>query len=162
MGIQPIYKPEGTYCRRFFQNEWRNRQWSILLGGRLDKHNLINHVIFSPRANIRFNPVENVNLRASYSVGFRAPQAFDEDLHIENVGGTISMIELADNLKEEKSQSFSVSADVYHRWGAFQGNFLLEGFYTNLSDVFALREIGVRDGTIINERYNEKVRKCMD
>ena len=140
----------------FFQNEWRNRQWSILLGGRLDKHNLINHVIFSPRANIRFNPVENVNLRASYSVGFRAPQAFDEDLHIENVGGTISMIELADNLKEEKSQSFSVSADVYHRWGAFQGNFLLEGFYTNLSDVFALREIGVRDGTIINERYNEK------
>lgn len=113
-------------------------------------------MIFSPRANIRFNPVENVNLRASYSVGFRAPQAFDEDLHIENVGGTISMIELADNLKEEKSQSFSVSADVYHRWGAFQGNFLLEGFYTNLSDVFALREIGVRDGTIINERYNEK------
>lgn len=119
-------------------------------------------MIFSPRANIRFNPVENVNLRASYSVGFRAPQAFDEDLHIENVGGTISMIELADNLKEEKSQSFSISADVYHRWGAFQGNFLLEGFYTNLSDVFALREIGVRDGTIINERYNEKARKCMD
>lgn len=78
------------------------------MGGRIDKHNLINHVIFSPRANIRFNPVENVNLRASYSVGFRAPQAFDEDLHIENVGGTISMIELAGNLKEEKSQSFSV------------------------------------------------------
>lgn len=140
----------------FLQNEWKNRQWSILLGGRLDKHNMLNHVIFSPRANLRFNPTENINLRASYSHGFRAPQAFDEDLHIENVGGTVSMIELAKNLKEEKSQSFSISADIYHRWGAFQGNFLAEGFYTTLSDVFALREIGERDGIIINERYNEK------
>lgn len=77
------------------------RKWSILLGGRLDKHNLIDHVIFSPRANLRFNPSEDINLRLSYSSGFRAPQAFDEDLHIENVGGTVSMIERAKNLKEE-------------------------------------------------------------
>ena len=155
-GYNRYTKQNVRIASAFFQNEWKNRQWSILLGGRLDKHNLIDHVIFSPRANLRFNPTENVNLRASYSVGFRAPQAFDEDLHIENVGGTVAMIELADNLKEEKSQSFSISADVYHRWGAFQGNFLLEGFYTDLSDAFALRETGVRDGVIINERYNEK------
>ena len=55
---------------------------------------MVDHVIFSPRANLRYNPTENMNLRASYSFGFRAPQAFDEDLHIENVGGTVSMIEL--------------------------------------------------------------------
>lgn len=97
-----------------------NEKWSILLGGRLDKHNLIDHVIFSPRANLRFNPSEDINLRLSYSSGFRAPQAFDEDLHIENVGGTVSMIERAKNLKEEKSQSFSASADMYHRFGAFR------------------------------------------
>ena len=46
----------------------------------------------------------------SYSSGFRAPQAFDEDLHVENVGGKVAMIELADNLKEERSQSLSASA----------------------------------------------------
>lgn len=73
----------------------------LLLGGRLDKHNMVDHVIFSPRANLRYNPTENMNLRASYSFGFRAPQAFDEDLHIENVGGTVSMIELAKDLTEE-------------------------------------------------------------
>ena len=106
----------------FLQNEWKNEKWSILLGGRLDKHNLINHVIFSPRANLRFNPSEDINLRLSYSSGFRAPQAFDEDLHIENVGGTVSMIERAKNLKEEKSQSFSASADMYHRFGAVLRN----------------------------------------
>lgn len=128
----------------------------FLLGGRLDKHNMVDHVIFSPRANLRYNPTENMNLRASYSFGFRAPQAFDEDLHIENVGGTVSMIELAKDLTEEKSQSLSISGDLYHRWGDFQGNLLIEGFYTLLSDVFALRQIGERDGIIINERYNEK------
>lgn len=154
-GYNRYTKQEVRIASAFFQNEWKSKQWSILLGGRLDKHNLLSHVVFSPRANLRFNPTENINLRASYSFGFRAPQAFDEDLHIENVGGTVSMIELADNLKEERSRSLSVSADMYHRWGAFQANFLVEGFYTDLLDVFALRQIGERDGIIINERYNE-------
>lgn len=48
------------------------------------------------------------------------------------------MIERAKDLKEEKSQSFSVSADMYHRFGAFQTNLLIEGFYTRLTDVFVL------------------------
>ena len=29
----------------FLQNEWKNDHWGFLIGGRLDKHNLINHVI---------------------------------------------------------------------------------------------------------------------
>lgn len=138
----------------FLQNEWKNEKWSLLVGGRLDKHNLIHRAIFSPRANLRFNPTKDINLRLSYSSGFRAPQAFDEDLHIENVGGTVSMIERAKNLKEEKSQSFSASADLYHRFGAFQVNLLAEGFYTRLSDVFVLEDIGERDGVLIKERRN--------
>ena len=139
----------------YLQNEWKNARWSILVGGRLDKHNLIDGVIFSPRANLRFNPTEKINLRASYSYGFRAPQAFDEDLHIDNVGGIVSMIRLADDLRVEKSQSVSLSADMYHSWGDWQGNLLLEGFFTDLSDVFALTEIGVENGVLIKERRNE-------
>ena len=34
----------------FLQNEWKNEKWSFLIGGRFDKHNLIDHLIFSPRA----------------------------------------------------------------------------------------------------------------
>lgn len=140
----------------YAQNEWKNEKWGILIEGRLDKHNLIDGVIFSPRANLRYNPSENVNLRASYSYGFRAPQAFDEDLHIDNVGGTVSMIRLAEDLTVEKSQSVSVSADLYHRWGYWQGNVLVEGFFTDLDDVFALRELGFNDeGILIKERHNE-------
>lgn len=139
----------------YAQNEWKNARWGILIGGRLDKHNLIDGLIFSPRANLRYNPAKNINLRASYSYGFRAPQAFDEDLHIDNVGGTVSMIRLADDLSVEKSQSVSLSADVYHSWGNWQANVLLEGFFTDLDDVFALKELGEEDGILIKERHNE-------
>lgn len=111
------------------QNEWKNKRWSFLIGGRLDKHNMMDHVIFSPRANIRFNPTEDINIRASYSSGFRAPQAFDEDMHISAVGGEVAMIQRAKDLSEEKSQSLSASVDFYHRFkNGIQLNFLVEGF----------------------------------
>lgn len=139
----------------YAQNEWKNHRWGILIGGRLDKHNLIKGIIFSPRANLRYNPTKNINLRASYSYGFRAPQAFDEDLHIDNVGGTVSMIRLAEDLRVERSQSVSLSADLYHSWGDWQGNLLIEGFFSDLEDVFALKEIGWEDGVLIKERHNE-------
>lgn len=116
----------------YLQNEWKTRKWSLLVGGRLDKHNLVDHVIFSPRVNVRFNPSEAVNLRVSYAGGYRAPQAFDEDMHIAIVGGERVRIQLADDLKEERSHSVSLSADLYHTFGKVQTNLLVEGFYTIL------------------------------
>lgn len=140
----------------YFQNEWKTKRWSLLVGGRIDKHNLVDHLIFSPRANVRFNPTEDVNLRVSYSSGFRAPQAFDEDMHIAIVGGERVRIRLASDLREERSHSMSASADLYHRFGQVQTNLLIEGFYTMLDDVFALRELTdkAEDGSTVKERYN--------
>ena len=139
----------------YLQNEWKTKRWSLLIGGRFDKHNLVDHVIFSPRANIRFNPSEAVNLRVSYAGGYRAPQAFDEDMHIAVVGGKRVRIRLADDLKEERSHSVSLSADLYHNFGRVQTNLLVEGFYTILDDVFALRDLeDTDDGGKIKERYN--------
>ncbi|MBQ5670643.1 MAG: TonB-dependent receptor [Tidjanibacter sp.] len=139
----------------YFQNEWRNSQWSILLGGRLDKHNLVSAPIFSPRANLRYNPTEEVSLRLSYAEGYRAPQAYDEDLHIAIVGGERTRIQLANDLREERSRSLSASAEVYHTFGSVATNIIVEGFYTRLEDVFALREIGHDDaGVAVQERYN--------
>ena len=147
----------------FLQNEWKNKRWSFLVGARMDKHNMIDNVVFSPRANVRFNPTEDINIRASYSSGFRAPQAFDEDMHISAVGGEIAMIRRAKDLKEEKSQSLSTSVDFYHRFkNGIQVNFLVEGFYTSLNDVFVLEEIGKDEqGNIIKERRNGSGAKVM-
>lgn len=156
LGYDRNFKQDVRIGSFFFQNEWKNKQWSFLLGGRLDKHNLVDHVIFSPRANFRFNPTENVNLRITYAGGFRAPQAFDEDLHVGVVGGERLVTVLAKNLKEERSNSFSVSADLYHKFGNVQTNLLIEGFYTDLNNVFALRQLDQPDaqGNIVQERYN--------
>lgn len=147
----------------FLQNEWKNKRWSFLVGARMDKHNMIDNVVFSPRANVRFNPTEDINIRASYSSGFRAPQAFDEDMHISAVGGEIAMIRRAKDLKEEKSQSLSTSVDFYHRFkNGIQVNFLVEGFYTSLNDVFVLEDIGKDEqGNIIKERRNGSGAKVM-
>lgn len=123
---------------------------------------MVDNAIFSPRANVRFNPNKDINFRLSYSHGFRAPQAFDEDLHVSMVGGEASIIRLAENLKEEKSQSLSASMDFYHRFGAVQTNFLVEGFYTDLRDVFVLTQIGHDDdGNLIMERQNGKGARVM-
>lgn len=156
LGYDRHFKQDVNIGSFFFQNEWKNKQWSFLLGGRLDKHNLMDHVIFSPRANLRFNPTENVNLRLTYAGGFRAPQAFDEDLHVGVVGGERLVTVLADNLKEERSNSFSLSADLYHKFGSVQTNLLIEGFYTDLNNVFALRQLNHPDaqGNTVQERYN--------
>ncbi|MEG1587418.1 MAG: TonB-dependent receptor [Bacteroidales bacterium] len=153
-GYDRYTKQTVHIANAFVQNEWKSQKWGFLLGGRFDKHNLIDHLIFSPRANLRYNPTADINLRLTYSGGFRAPQAFDEDLHIENVGGSVSMIELADDLKEEKSHSFSLSGDIYQQFGAFQANLLIEGFYSKLSDVFVLEDMGDREGILIKQRRN--------
>ncbi|MDD7189519.1 MAG: TonB-dependent receptor [Prevotella sp.] len=156
LGYDRNFKQDVRIGSFFFQNEWKNKQWSFLLGGRLDKHNLVDHVILSPRANLRFNPTENVNLRITYAGGFRAPQAFDEDLHVGVVGGERLVTVLAKNLKEERSNSFSVSADLYHKFGNVQTNLLIEGFYTDLNNVFALRQLDQPDAqdNTVQERYN--------
>ena len=118
----------------FLQNEWKDDRWSILLGGRLDKHSLVKSAIFSPRANIRYNPNGKVNFRLSYSEGFRAPQYFDEDLHVDIAGGEHIVRVLSEDLQEERSRSVSGSIDFYHTVGSLQLNALAEGFFTHLKN----------------------------
>ncbi len=49
-----------------------------------------------------------------------------------------------------------MSADMYHRFGNVQTNLLVEGFFTDLRDVFALRQLDGLDanGNAVLERYN--------
>lgn len=156
LGYDRHFKQDVHIGSFFFQNEWKSKQWGFLVGGRMDKHNLVDNIIFSPRANLRYNPTDNLNFRLTYAGGFRAPQAFDEDLHVGVVGGERLVTILADKLKEERSNSFSISADIYHKFGNVQTNLLLEGFYTDLDDVFALRQLDRPDaqGNTVQERYN--------
>lgn len=154
-GYHRNMKQDVEIAGGFVQNEWRMKELTVLIGARLDKHNLIDNLIFSPRVNFLYHPTENLQARLTYSTGFRAPQAYDEDLHVTAVGGEGVQIKLADNLREERSNSFSGSVDWTLPIGHWQSNILLEGFYTDLRHVFVLEDVGKNEnGDMIKERRN--------
>ena len=148
----------------FFQSEWKASLYSFLIGGRLEKNNLIDNLILSPRANFLFKPSDEFQLRASYANGYRAPQAYDEDLHVLQVGGEAVLLTLNKDLEQEVSNSFSLSTDIYKQLSDnIQTNILVEGFYTDLANAFALRDLGYdsTNNAVIKERYNASGARIM-
>ena len=155
VGYQRDMKQDVRIASAVVQSEWKMNDFSLLAGGRMDKHNLIENPILSPRVNLLYKPKETFQARLTYSTGFRAPQAYDEDLHVTAVGGEGVQIKLAEGLREERSNSFSGSVDYTTTFGHWQANVLVEGFYTGLADVFILEDIGLdENGYAIKERRN--------
>ena len=154
-GYNRDLKQEVRIASAFFQNEWKVSDFTLLAGFRVDDHNLIDNIIFSPRVNMLYKPSDAFQGRLTWSTGFRAPQAYDEDLHVTAVGGEGVLINLAEGLKPEKSNSFSGSVDLSGQIGHFQTNLLIEGFYTELNDVFYLHSVGYdAKGNLLQERRN--------
>jgi len=127
---------------------------NLLAGIRIDKHSEIGTVIPSPRLSLIFKGIKNLALRATYSTGFRAPQIFDEDLHITQTGGEGMLIVNSGDLKEERSNGFSAGLDFGRQSNGRVFSFSLGGFYTRLTDTFTLREIASTDNARVFERFN--------
>ena len=137
--IDQITKNLGT----FFQSDWEiTQKLNLLSGFRVDSNNLVDDLVVSPRFSLLYKSDSNVQLRATWSTGFRAPQAFDTDLHIAFAGGGVSRISLDEDLVEERSNSFSASINYDKSTENFIAGFTLEGFYTKLRDAFYLNPIG--------------------
>ncbi|NLB25353.1 MAG: TonB-dependent receptor, partial [Bacteroidales bacterium] len=141
----------------FIQSDWSvTRKTTLLTGLRADKHNFVNNIILNPRISFLHKPNINTQLRFSWSTGFRAPQAFDADMHIAFAGGGIQTISLAENLKEERSQSLSASLNWDKPTEKYICGFTLEGFYTQLKNAFILEESGKdENGNSLMEKRNE-------
>ena len=152
--LSPALRQVIRNASQFAQIEWKNDRWSLLLGTRLDENSAVKKAIFSPRATLRYNPTKNFNIRATYAKGFRAPQVFDEDLHVGVVGGEAQRVTNADDLRPEISHSFSLSNDMYFTLGGAQVNLLVEGFYTRLLDVFTNYKDKSENGISYYTRHN--------
>ncbi len=138
----------------FLQSDWEfTPSLTLLSGVRMDKHNLIDGLVFSPRASLLYKYKLNTQIRVNYGTGFRAPQAFDTDLHIAFAGGGVSRIQLSPDLIPEKSKSFSASLNYDRPTEHFIAGFTVEGFYTKLNDAFFLQPIG-EDG--FGERFEKQ------
>ena len=154
ISLSPALRQVICNASQFAQIEWKNDRWSVLLGTRLDENSAVKKAIFSPRATLRYNPTKNINIRATYAKGFRAPQVFDEDLHVGVVGGEAQRVTNAEDLRPEISHSFSLSNDMYFTLGGAQVNVLVEGFYTRLLDVFTNYKDKSENGISYYTRHN--------
>ncbi len=127
----------------FGQSDWAvNKNITFLAGFRADKNNLVDKLIVSPRLSLLYKMNINTQFRLTWGTGFRAPQAFDTDMHIAFAGGGVSRISLANNLKEERSNSLSASMNYDKASEKYIWGFTIEGFYTKLKDAFYLHPIG--------------------
>ena len=121
----------------FFQSDWElTKSFNLLSGARFDKHSLLDNIVVSPRLSFLYKLRRETQFRLTYSTGFRAPQAFDTDLHMAFSGGGISRIILADDLKQERSKSLSASVNYDRASEQYVYGFTFEGFYTHLKDAF--------------------------
>mgnify|MGYP001473376357 CR=1 FL=1 len=148
----------------FFQYDLKAARFKMGIGARFDHYRITDRTktneakngnVLSPRISLMYQILESLQARLSYSQGYRAPQIFDEDLHIETSGAR-QVINVNDpKLKQETSHSIMASLDFNRVIGAITTSFLVEGFYTKLTNPF-FNEIGVPDenGKVIYLRKN--------
>ena len=148
----------------FSQYEMNWDKMSVSLGARFDNYKIEDKEnnadeksgnVLSPRITLKYDILESLQGRVSYSQGYRAPQIFDEDLHIET-SGSRQVIHVNDpDLKQETSHSYMASLDYNKKLNGINFGFLVEGFYTKLNDAFA-NDYGDPDenGTVIYTRVN--------
>jgi len=75
-----------------------------------------------------FKPHDTQQFRVSAGRRFRAPQAFDADLHIAFAGGGVSRISLAPDLSPEYSSSLSASWNADWIRSTWIAGVTVEGF----------------------------------
>lgn len=139
----------------YFQNEWQNERLSIAIGARLEKHSLVDNLNIMPRVNARYKIVRDVNLRGGYTVGYRAPEITGGDLDIPIQGGKATLLSFSDNIKPERSRSFSGGLDTKFYNEDFYSYFLIEGFFTRIDNAFIDRFIGENEtGNTLVQREN--------
>jgi outer membrane receptor for ferrienterochelin and colicins len=154
---------QSTIYGAFTQYEHKFNKFSASVGLRYDHYEITDDInghdksgdVLSPRITLKYDILNIIQTRASYSQGYRAPQIFDEDLHIETSGSRKVIHENDPDLKQETSHSYMLSFDFNKKLGKVNTGFLLEGFYTELQDAFA-NEYGEPDenGVVTYTRVN--------
>jgi hypothetical protein len=95
-------------------------------------------IVLNPRLTIMHTPVEDLQLRATYGMGFRGPQAFDEDFHISTLQGTARIVRLDPALLPERSHSLSLSVESNVASLFVRRRVTVDAFATFLSNPFVV------------------------
>lgn len=109
---------------------------------------------FSPRLTILYDIDSYLQFRGGYARGFRAPQAFNEDMHVTSIGGQQVFVLMGENLKTEYSNAYTGSFNYTRNFGRTQASLLIEGFYTDLKNPFTNVMTSEEDDIIMQEMRN--------
>ena len=109
---------------------------------------------FSPRFTLLYDITEYLQFRGGYARGFRAPQAFNEDMHVTSIGGQQVFVLIGENLKTEYSNAYTGSLNFTKNFGSVQTSLLVEGFYTDLKNPFTTIMTSEEESLIIKEMRN--------
>jgi len=138
----------------FVQDEWTvSDAVDLVLGVRVDKHSGLDDAIVSPRLALAWQASEALKVRAGISTGFRAPEVFSEDLHVDTLGADPIRIRNADGLTEERATTAMLGVDWRPgtesrlSWDATVS-------LTELRDTFVLSEIRGDAGGLYQVREN--------
>ncbi|MEM6544006.1 MAG: TonB-dependent receptor [Pseudomonadota bacterium] len=138
------------------QDEWTLSEYArLLLGFRADWSSEVEDPILSPRIGLWLSPNSEWVFRANVSTGFRAPEVFNEDIHIDTLGAQPIRIVNDPGLSEETSISYSLGFDYDPQWR--DNLFALDGqiYLTELDDAFFLGDIGeTAQGDLFQVRSN--------
>ena len=116
----------------FAQYDWNvSRQWEAVGALRYDYFSDGRISRLTPKVSVRYQPVRNLNFRASYGMGFRAPTLKEKYYNFDMAG--IWIVEGNPGLKPEVSHNFNLSADYTHR----HYNFTLAAYYNRIRDKIA-------------------------
>ncbi|MCC7317323.1 MAG: TonB-dependent receptor, partial [Bacteroidales bacterium] len=148
----------------FAQYEYNLERFKLSAGARFDHYTVTDfeggdHTgnVLSPRLSAKIDIFKSLQGRLSYSQGYRSPQIYDEDLHIETSGSRKVIHVNSPDLEQESSRSFTASLDFNKQFNTLGFGFLAEAFYTQLDNPFAnLYSLPDENGTVIYTRINAK------
>lgn len=155
----------GTYA----QYEWKLLdQLKALMGARYDytyvdgTYQLLSNTrrsdqsfgTLSPRLTILYDITEALQFRGGYARGFRAPQAFNEDMHVTSIGGQQVFVLMGENLETEYSNAYTGSLNYTRNFGNTQASLLVEGFFTDLQNPFTTVMTSEESDIILQEMRN--------
>lgn len=148
----------------FAQYEYNLERFKLSAGARFDHYTVTDfeggdHTgnVLSPRLSAKIDIFKSLQGRLSYSQGYRAPQIYDEDLHIETSGSRKVIHVNSLDLEQESSRSITASLDFNKQFSSIGFGFLAEAFYTQLDNPFAnLYSLPDENGTVIFTRINAK------
>lgn len=140
----------------FIQDEWTlGPQVRALIGVRADKSSELADPVVSPRIGLWWSPSAEWVWRANLSTGFRAPELFSEDVHVDTLGAAPVRIRNDEGLKEEVARSLSLGFDWRPLWNGAAITVDGQVYLTALSDAFSLSEIRTdADGSLFQTRSN--------